>query len=132
MQCENAMKCMPPLLTHAQSPSTVALLSFLFYLLYDIMIIDSKIKKYCDNCLANFFYTILLCLFLMVKKRQSSSRGANLGQSVNQNSNTSQWFKIVSDLHPPDSPHRFFFCLILIYHVKFLPPTLHFFFMFEI
>jgi hypothetical protein len=128
MQCENAMKCMPPLLTHAQSPSTVALLSFLFYLLYDIMIIDSKIKKYCDNCLANFFYTILLCLFLMVKKRQSSSRGANLGQSVNQNSNTSQWFKIVSDLHPPDSPHRFFFLFNINLSCQISPPYLTFFF----
>ncbi|KAJ4811778.1 S-acyltransferase [Rhynchospora pubera] len=42
--------------------------------------------------------------------KQSSSRGANLGQPESPNSSSSQWFKIVSDLHPPSSSSREWTC----------------------
>ncbi|XP_078162744.1 protein S-acyltransferase 10-like isoform X2 [Carex rostrata] len=45
-----------------------------------------------------------------LQKRQSSSRGGNLGQSENPNSNSSHWFKIVSDLHPPGTSEREWTC----------------------
>lgn len=84
--------------------SSISLISF--YLFYKNRYLKPSITA--AICLARFL-CYFLCLFLMVKKRQSSSRGGNLGQSENPNSNSSRWFKIVSDLHPPGSSERFSF-----------------------